>query len=57
MAERKTKRSSRPNRRRSEHQTVAIYAADLKSLSEIVRVYPLDYGRRSHAITDPKGYL
>ncbi len=39
----------------SRHLTVAIYAADLKSLSEIVRNHPLDYGCRPHAIFDDTG--
>ena len=30
--------------RASKHLTVAIYAADLKSLREIVRANPLDFG-------------
>lgn len=37
------------------HLTVAIYADDLKSLREIVQTYPLDYGCRPHAISDPTG--
>ena len=37
------------------HLTVAIQAADLKSLREIVRTHPLDYGCRPHAISDPTG--
>lgn len=42
-------------RRISKHLTVAIYAADFKSLREIVRTHPLDYGCRPHAISDPTG--
>jgi hypothetical protein len=41
--------------RASKHLTVAIYAADLKSLREIVRANPLDFGCRPHAISDPTG--
>ena len=39
----------------SKHLTVAIYAADLQSLRDIVRTYPLDYGCRPHVISDPAG--
>jgi hypothetical protein len=35
--------------------TVALYAADLPSLRNIVRTYPLDYGCRPHAIPDSTG--
>jgi hypothetical protein len=41
--------------RASKHLTVAIYAADLKSLREIVRTHSLDFGCRPHAISDPTG--
>ncbi len=50
---------SKPSRkypsRSSRHLTVAIHAADLKSLGEIVRTHSLDYGCRPHAISDPSG--
>jgi len=39
----------------SKHLTIAIHAADLKSLREIVRTHQLDYGCRPHAIADPTG--
>jgi hypothetical protein len=41
--------------RASKHLTVAIHAADLKSLREIVRTYPLDFGCRPHFLSDPAG--
>jgi hypothetical protein len=52
MAPRKTKASIRRHSLR--HLTVAIHA-DLQSLREIVRTYPLDYGCRPHALLDAKG--
>lgn len=43
------------NKRITKHLTVAIHTADLKSLREIVRTFPLDYGCRPHALSDPAG--
>src|SRR3954466_9216859 len=42
-------------KRAVKHLTVAIHAADLRSLRELVRTYPLDYGCRPHALTDSTG--
>jgi hypothetical protein len=53
MAQRKTKANDRKDALR--HLTVAIHAADLRSLREIVRTYPLDYGCRPHAVSDATG--
>jgi hypothetical protein len=53
MAQRKTKPNVR--KRTLRHLTVAIHTADLKSLREIVRTYPLDYGCRPQAIPDATG--
>jgi murein tripeptide amidase MpaA len=50
-AQKKTNRRKRNLR----HLAVAIYAADLESLREIVRTYPLDYGCRPHALSDATG--
>ena len=53
MAQRKAKTDRR--KRAARHLTVAIHAADLRSLRDIVRTYPLDYGCRAHATADAKG--
>jgi hypothetical protein len=53
MAQRQKKTNNR--KRTLRHLTVAIHTADLKSLREIVRTYPLDYGCRPHAIPDATG--
>lgn len=53
MAQRKTTTNDRTRTRR--HLTVAIHAADLRSLRDIVRTYPLDFGCRPHAIPDATG--
>jgi hypothetical protein len=53
MAQRKTNTNDR--KRALRHLTVAIHAADLRSLREIVRMYSLDYGCRPHAIVDATG--
>src|SRR5215213_3617201 len=50
-----------PSRRKGDYMpaskklTIAVYASNLKSLREIVRTYPLDYGCRPHAVSDPTG--
>jgi murein tripeptide amidase MpaA len=49
--EQKAKDAKRPVK----HLTVAIYAADRRSLGELVRTYSLDYGCRPHAIADATG--
>ena len=53
MAQRKAKANDgeRPVR----HLTVAIHAADLRSLREVVRSHSLDHGCRPHAIADATG--
>ena len=53
MAQRKRKPNDR--KRTLKHLTVAIHAADLKSLREIVQTYPLDFGCRPQAIPDATG--
>jgi hypothetical protein len=53
MAQRKAKPAKRTGAVR--RLTVAIHAPDLRSLREIVRTYPLDYGCRPHAIADAAG--
>src|SRR5262249_44150700 len=49
------KATAAKGRRDRRHLTVAIHAPDLRSLREIVRQYPLDYGCRPHAIADATG--
>ena len=52
MAKKSKRKESVENPRRL---TVAIHAMDLRTLAEIVRSRPLDYGCRAHAIPDPAG--
>lgn len=51
----KPKPSKKYPKHPSRQLTVAIHAGDLNSLREIVRTYPLDYGCRPHAFSDPTG--
>lgn len=53
MAQRRSKAGE--GKRAVKHLSVAIHAADLGSLREIVRSYPLDYGCRPHAFADATG--
>jgi hypothetical protein len=53
MAQKKTKPSRRHGAER--HLTVAIHSSSLRTLREIVRDHPLDYGCRCHAMTDQAG--